>query len=121
MIPLQSPGPDLILVELFLFVITGSATYVAYRTRQIWNRIDSLANQVDTNSRILVGEDGEPYDGLTPEVKENSARIKQHKRLLKRLQSAMERNGHISRDGSIDLDNGYDYGDDFMRGGGGDD
>lgn len=105
MTPLQTvAGADLILVELFLFVITGCASYIAYRTRQIWSRIDSLTDQVDTNSRILVGEEGEPYDGVIPEVKENSARLKQHKQLLQRLRAAMEREGHIAPDGGPDLE-----------------
>lgn len=117
--PLQqaAAGTDLILVELFLFVITGAASYMAYRTRQIWHKIDSLTEQVDTNSRILVGEEGEPYDGIIPEVKENSARLQQHKELLKRLRRAMQREGHIAEDDAFDLETEYEHEDRF----GGDD
>lgn len=84
-----------LLVELLILLIGGCASYVAWKARQIWHKMDSLTDQVNTNSRILVGKEGEPYDGIVPEVQKNARRLDNHKQLLRRLKQVVERSDNI--------------------------
>ena len=91
-------GGDLILVEVFLFVITACAGYIAWRARQMYNQLDSLTEQVQMNSMHLVGQEGTPYDGIVPKVTENRNQIKDNHNLIQRIQRSLEREGIIAED-----------------------
>lgn len=90
------------LMEAFLFVIMGLLSLIGWMlrkyTKQILNRIDNLtqtqqrhADQLETNTAILVGEDSVSWDGAVEEIKKNRRsvtiaheRLDRHERSLKR-------------------------------------
>lgn len=121
MTPLQA-GFDLILVEVFLFVITGCVSYIAWRARQIWHRIDGLVDDVDEHDLIIFGKDGSGFEGVQEKsirneerISENREQVKLLSRVVSRIKRALVREGVISEQHYAEVQPWTP--DDFTRGG----
>jgi hypothetical protein len=118
-------GGDLILVELFLFVISCCAGYAAWRLRQIYSRVNNLVDDVEDHELVIFGKDGSGFEGVEEKsvkneerTQENRKQIKVVSRVVSRVLRVLERRDYI---------NTNDYPqvapwqpDDFTRGGGDD-